>query len=187
MPSLQDSTRRWLPCKVAQHVKLSMQCRVTYAGSVQFAAGSSTQPPSRLLHISVRDPVKLSEKTMLPGMNQGHVTYAVVTRSELPNYRRQSNGVRRRFRDFVVRQPPGSQSAPLHCVSPPGPYEDRMQQIGVVCRRCGQPPLLWEPAQSHRRMSGLSMLPCLTSVLRSWCSLRQGCTTGCAGLFAQGH
>ena len=95
-------------------MQLSKQCRVTIAGSRCVAAGSSTQPPPGLLHISVRDPVKLSEKTMLPGVNQGHVTYAVVTRSELPNYRRQSNGVRRRFRDFVVRQPVGPQSAPLH-------------------------------------------------------------------------
>ena len=83
-------------------------------GLIVAVAGSSTQTPSRLLHISVRDPVKLSEKTMLPGVNQGHVTYAVVTRSELPNYRRQSNGVRRRFRDFVVRQPVGLQNAPMH-------------------------------------------------------------------------
>lgn len=97
-----------------QVMNFSKRCRLTNAVPILSLAGSSTQPPSRLLLISVRDPVKLSEKTLLPGVNQGHVTYAVVTRSELPNYQRQTNGVRRRFRDFVVRQPAGLQGCTLH-------------------------------------------------------------------------
>ena len=73
-------------------------------------AGSSpvAPPPERAqpgaVRIAVDDPVKKAEAGLIPGYSSGYVLYRVATVSKLPSYRSEHSSVRRRFRDFVVRQ-----------------------------------------------------------------------------------
>lgn len=53
-------------------------------------------------HITVDDPVKRVEQTIIPGMSGGYVTYRISTTTSLPTYAQKTFTVRRRFRDLVV-------------------------------------------------------------------------------------
>lgn len=52
--------------------------------------------------ISVTDPVKYTEKSLMPGVSGSYVTYTVTSRMSLPKYSSRGASVRRRFRDFVA-------------------------------------------------------------------------------------
>ena len=53
-------------------------------------------------NITVDDPVKRTEQTIIPGMSGGYVTYRISTTTSLPTYAQKTFSVRRRFRDLVV-------------------------------------------------------------------------------------
>ena len=53
-------------------------------------------------NITITDPIKHSEKSMMPGVSGSYVTYAVNSRMTHPKYSSRGASVRRRFRDFVV-------------------------------------------------------------------------------------
>ena len=53
-------------------------------------------------NITITDPIKHSEKSMMPGVSGSYVTYTVTSRMTLPKYSSRGASVRRRFRDFVV-------------------------------------------------------------------------------------
>ena len=61
-------------------------------------------PTSRTcpLEITVSDPVKRVEGSVIPGVAGGYVTYKVHTKAQLPAFKSPEAMVRRRFRDFVV-------------------------------------------------------------------------------------
>ncbi|KAK9805542.1 hypothetical protein WJX72_004051 [[Myrmecia] bisecta] len=86
----------------------------SYADSVLFDRGeiqpegldvpeSSSAPKSaRALQITVTDPVKKVESSIIPGVTGGYFTYRVATKTTLPHFGRKELAVRRRFRDFVA-------------------------------------------------------------------------------------
>ena len=55
-------------------------------------------------NITISDPIKHSEKSLMPGVSGSYVTYAVTSRMTHPKYSARGASVRRRFRDFVVSQ-----------------------------------------------------------------------------------
>ncbi len=59
-------------------------------------------PQGRRPQITVTDPIKHSEKSLMPGVSGSYVTYTVTSRMTLPKYSSRGAAVRRRFRDFVV-------------------------------------------------------------------------------------
>ena len=66
--------------------------------------GNTAQGPPAT-RVTVDDPVKKVEQTLIPGMNGGFVTYRVTTKTQLESFAHPEASVRRRFRDFVVRPP----------------------------------------------------------------------------------
>ncbi|KAK9835396.1 hypothetical protein WJX81_006991 [Elliptochloris bilobata] len=80
----------------------------TYDDSHVFERGGEIEPQAAgqrdapVLKISVKDPVKKVEASMLPGISGGHVTYRVDTSTTLPGFARPEVSVRRRFREFVA-------------------------------------------------------------------------------------
>jgi len=53
------------------------------------------------LQITVSDPVKRVEGSVIPGVSGGYITYKVETKTSLPSFKARECLVRRRFRDFV--------------------------------------------------------------------------------------
>ena len=66
--------------------------------------GHKTQGPPAT-SVTVDDPVKKVEQTLIPGMNGGFVTYRVTTKTQHESFASPESSVRRRFRDFVVSAP----------------------------------------------------------------------------------
>ena len=77
------------------------------AGEIQpdVMAKEDTTHQSRAipLEITVSDPVKRVEGSVIPGVAGGYVTYKIHTKTQLPAYKAREIVVRRRFKDFVVR------------------------------------------------------------------------------------
>lgn len=69
------------------------------SSSASFPQGTERR---RQPNITITDPIKHSEKSMLPGVSGSYVTYAVTSRMTPPKYSSRGASVRRRFRDFVV-------------------------------------------------------------------------------------
>lgn len=61
-----------------------------------------SQAPAPTTVITVTDPQKHAEQSIIPLVNPGFYTYKVITRSSQDNFRRRDTFVRRRFRDCVV-------------------------------------------------------------------------------------
>ena len=72
------------------------------AGPSSSASFPDVSERRRQPNITVTDPIKHSEKSMMPGVSGSYVTYAVTSRMTLPKYTSRGVSVRRRFRDFVV-------------------------------------------------------------------------------------
>lgn len=72
------------------------------AGPSSIAAFPQVTERKRQPNITITDPIKHSEKSMMPGVSGSYVTYAVTSRMTLPRYSSRGASVRRRFRDFVV-------------------------------------------------------------------------------------
>ena len=72
------------------------------AGPSSSASFPQVTERRRQPNITITDPIKHSEKSMMPGVNGSYVTYAVTSRMSLPKYSSRGASVRRRFRDFVV-------------------------------------------------------------------------------------
>lgn len=105
------------PCCSQANPQASLHLQVAPAGVGTSNGRAEQQQTQPALSITVRDPVKSSEKTLLPGVNGGHVTYAVLTRGELPGMgHTQTSSVRRRFRDFVVGAGPAGAWARPACL-----------------------------------------------------------------------
>ena len=76
------------------------------AGEIQpdVMAKEDTTHQSRAipLEVTVSDPVKRVEGSVIPGVAGGYVTYKIHTKTQLPAYKAREIVVRRRFKDFVV-------------------------------------------------------------------------------------
>lgn len=66
------------------------------------SVGARTAGAQALLKITVTDPVKKVEQSLIPGVSGGYVTYKVSTVTALPSFTHKEAAVRRRFRDFVA-------------------------------------------------------------------------------------
>lgn len=64
--------------------------------------GTYTSVCVPLLRITVTDPVKKVEPSVIPGMSGGYVTYKVASATDLPGFAHKESSVRRRFKDFVA-------------------------------------------------------------------------------------
>ncbi len=62
----------------------------------------ATQRAPHPIQISVTDPVKRMEDSIIPGVKGGYYTYLVTTVTDQPGFSRRRMEVRRRFSDFVV-------------------------------------------------------------------------------------
>lgn len=60
------------------------------------------KPQAAQMHITVDDPVKRAEQTIIPGVTGGYVTYRIGTTTSQQGNAQKSFSVRRRFRDIVV-------------------------------------------------------------------------------------
>ncbi|KAL3145148.1 hypothetical protein ABBQ38_001750 [Trebouxia sp. C0009 RCD-2024] len=72
------------------------------AGPSTGAAFPQVAESRRQPNITITDPIKHSEKSMMPGVSGSYVTYAVNSRMTLPKFSTRGASVRRRFRDFVA-------------------------------------------------------------------------------------
>lgn len=93
-------------------------------------APADSKPAAPATAVTVDDPVKKVENTIIPGMSGGYVTYRVSTKTSL-EFASKEVSVRRRFRDFVV----SSGVAALHSHSQCAPCwpDNRMSWL---YRRC---------------------------------------------------
>lgn len=86
------------------------------AGPSTGAAFPQVAESRRQPNITITDPIKHSEKSMMPGVSGSYVTYAVNSRMTLPKFSTRGASVRRRFRDFVVSGLLPSVSCIGHCL-----------------------------------------------------------------------
>ena len=84
---------------------MSLLRQVEIQPTEQHAGNGATPPGPPATAVTVDDPVKKVEQTLIPGMNGGFVTYRVTTKTQLESFASPEASVRRRFRDFVVRPP----------------------------------------------------------------------------------
>jgi len=92
---------------VSQHeIRPQRGAQSNEAGSSSSTSLPHGQTQGRRPQISVTDPVKHTEKSLVPGVSGSYVTYTVTSRMTLPKYSSRGASVRRRFRDFVVSTSP---------------------------------------------------------------------------------
>ncbi len=115
--------------------------------------------------ITVDDPVKRTEQTIIPGMSGGYVTYRISTTTNLPSYAKKAFSVRRRFRDLVVRSLLDNLDTSFSCLvekpcSPSG--RGLLQWMGglSICS-CYQQSSLNEAAEHWAKV--VSCRPCTSS------------------------
>lgn len=88
---------------VSQHgIRPQREAQTNEAGPSSSTSLPHAQPQGRRPQISVTDPVKHTEKSLVPGVSGSYVTYTVTSRMTLPKYSSRGASVRRRFRDFVA-------------------------------------------------------------------------------------
>jgi len=88
---------------VSQHeIRPQPGAQTNEAGPSSSTSLPRAQMQGRRPQISVTDPVKHTEKSLVPGVSGSYVTYTVTSRMTLPKYSSRGATVRRRFRDFVV-------------------------------------------------------------------------------------
>ncbi|DBA90824.1 hypothetical protein WJX77_010125 [Trebouxia sp. C0004] len=88
---------------VSQHeIRPQQGAQTNEAGPSSSASLPHAQMQGRRPQISVTDPVKHTEKSLVPGVSGSYVTYTVTSRMALPKYSSRGASVRRRFRDFVA-------------------------------------------------------------------------------------
>lgn len=95
--SLQDAPQTSHPEIQPQQGAESSEAGPSSSASFSQGIARRQQP-----NITITDPIKHSEKSMMPGVSGSFVTYAVTSRMALPKYSSRGASVRRRFRDFVV-------------------------------------------------------------------------------------
>ena len=88
---------------VSQHeIRPQREAQTNEAGPSSSTSLPHAHTQGRRPQISVTDPVKHTEKSLVPGVSGSYVTYTVTSRMTLPKYSSRGASVRRRFRDFVV-------------------------------------------------------------------------------------
>ena len=80
-----------------------MEDNDVFPGDSTHPDSSTSQREPEVLKITVADPIKKVEQSMIPGVSGGYITYRVSTSTTLPSFSHPQVAVRRRFRDFVVR------------------------------------------------------------------------------------
>ncbi|DBB03248.1 TPA: hypothetical protein ACH3X3_010645 [Trebouxia sp. C0006] len=88
---------------VSQHeIRPQPGAQTTEAGPSSSTSLPRAQMQGGRPQINVTDPVKHTEKSLVPGVSGSYVTYTVTSRMTLPKYSSRGASVRRRFRDFVA-------------------------------------------------------------------------------------
>lgn len=75
---------------------------VQHVAHVTSLCATHTPPTTPCSQVSVSDPVKKIEQSVIPGMSGGYVTYKIESTTTLPEYPHKECSVRRRFKDFVA-------------------------------------------------------------------------------------
>jgi len=88
---------------VSQHeIRPQRGAQTNEAGPSSSTSLPHAQTQGSRPQISVTDPVKHTERSLVLGVSGSYVTYTVTSRMTLPKYSSRGASVRRRFRDFVV-------------------------------------------------------------------------------------